>query len=60
MENGSSVTSGDGGVAASLLGSLFVALLPEDGRVNLLLEHARDISHWVSVEIVTCTSSKVS
>ncbi|XP_038045530.1 uncharacterized protein LOC119720079 [Patiria miniata] len=38
--------------------SLFVMSLGEDGAVRALLDHSKDVSHWVSAEIVSCSSTK--
>ena len=42
-----------------LSNNLFVEALADDGIIKVLLDHARGVSHWVSAEIVTCSSSKV-
>ena len=52
MENGDVGTSDSSN-------NLFVGSLAEDDIIQMLLDHARDVSHWVSAEVVTCNSSKV-
>lgn len=46
--------------AAALSGnSLFVSEISDDPAIERMIDHSRDISHWVAAEIVSCSSSKV-
>ncbi|XP_033632946.1 uncharacterized protein LOC117294583 [Asterias rubens] len=38
--------------------NLFVRLHGEDRAVRALLHHAKEVSHWVSAEVVSCSSAK--
>ncbi|XP_022080573.1 uncharacterized protein LOC110973789 isoform X2 [Acanthaster planci] len=38
--------------------SLFASPLGEDGAVKALLDYAKDVSRWVSAEVVSCSSVK--
>ncbi|XP_033122474.1 uncharacterized protein LOC117121388 isoform X2 [Anneissia japonica] len=38
--------------------SLFVNTLGDEGLVHILLQHAREVSHWVAAEVVTSSSPK--
>ena len=40
--------------------NLFVRLHGEDRAVRALLHHAKEVSHWVSAEVVSCSSAKVN
>lgn len=39
--------------------SLFVSEISDDPAIQRMIDHSRDISHWVAAEIVSCSSSKV-
>lgn len=39
--------------------SLFVSEISDDPAIERMIDHSRDISHWVAAEIVSCSSSKV-
>ena len=39
--------------------SLFVCDITDDQAIQRMIDHSRDIAHWVAAEIVGCSSSKV-
>ena len=39
--------------------SLFVCEITDDQAIQRMIDHSRDIAHWVAAEIVGCSSSKV-
>jgi hypothetical protein len=49
----------NGALDDSCKGNLFVGSHHLDDVIQQLIEHAQNISYWVSAEILSCTSSKV-